>query len=49
MLVNSSNEDQTQESAMIRPAATNREFELGGVNHVALMCSDMARTVAVTP
>jgi catechol 2,3-dioxygenase-like lactoylglutathione lyase family enzyme len=30
---------------MIRPAATNREFELGGINHVALVCSDMARTV----
>src|SRR5262245_45897098 len=25
--------------------ARNSEFELGGVNHVALVCSDMARTV----
>ncbi|MPY93745.1 MAG: VOC family protein [Acidimicrobiia bacterium] len=24
----------------------NREFELGGVNHIALVCRDMARTVA---
>ncbi len=30
---------------MIRPTATNREFELGGINHVALVCADMARTV----
>jgi catechol 2,3-dioxygenase-like lactoylglutathione lyase family enzyme len=30
---------------MIRPSFTNREFELGGINHVALVCSDMARTV----
>jgi catechol 2,3-dioxygenase-like lactoylglutathione lyase family enzyme len=25
--------------------AENREFELGGVNHLALVCSDMQRTV----
>ena len=30
---------------MIRPDAPNREFELGGINHVALVCADMARTV----
>ncbi|WP_059016392.1 VOC family protein [Mycobacterium sp. M26] len=30
---------------MIRPSFTNPEFELGGINHVALVCSDMARTV----
>ncbi len=30
---------------MIRPSFANREFELGGINHVALVCSDMARTV----
>lgn len=30
---------------MIRPNAANREFALGGVNNVALVCSDMARTV----
>ncbi len=30
---------------MIRPDNPNSEFELGGINHVALVCSDMARTV----
>ena len=30
---------------MIKPHNTNSEFELGGINHVALVCSDMARTV----
>ena len=30
---------------MIKPQNTNSEFELGGINHVALVCSDMARTV----
>ena len=30
---------------MIKPNNTNTEFELGGINHVALVCSDMARTV----
>lgn len=30
---------------MIKPRYTNAEFELGGINHVALVCSDMARTV----
>lgn len=30
---------------MIKPHHTNTEFELGGINHVALVCSDMARTV----
>jgi catechol 2,3-dioxygenase-like lactoylglutathione lyase family enzyme len=30
---------------MIRPNAVNSEFEFGGINHVALVCSDMARTV----
>ena len=29
----------------IKPQNTNVEFELGGINHVALVCSDMARTV----
>ena len=29
---------------MIKPHNTNTEFELGGINHVALVCSDMART-----
>ena len=28
-----------------RPDLSNAVFELGGVNHVALVCSDMARTV----
>ncbi len=30
---------------MIRPHNPNPEFELGGINHVALVCADMARTV----
>jgi len=30
---------------MIRPDNQNSEFQLGGINHVALVCSDMARTV----
>jgi catechol 2,3-dioxygenase-like lactoylglutathione lyase family enzyme len=30
---------------MIRPSAVTHEFDLGGINHVALVCSDMARTV----
>jgi catechol 2,3-dioxygenase-like lactoylglutathione lyase family enzyme len=30
---------------MIKPKNVNTEFELGGMNHVALVCSDMARTV----
>ena len=30
---------------MIKPHNTNTEFELGGINHVALVCSDMAKTV----
>lgn len=30
---------------MIRPNAVNSEFALGGINHVALVCSDMTRTV----
>lgn len=30
---------------MIKPDNTNTEFALGGINHVALVCSDMARTV----
>lgn len=30
---------------MIRPEFPNREFELGGINHVALVCADMQRTV----
>ena len=30
---------------MIKPHNLNAEFELGGINHVALVCSDMARTV----
>jgi catechol 2,3-dioxygenase-like lactoylglutathione lyase family enzyme len=30
---------------MIKPGFTNNEFELSGINHVALVCSDMARTV----
>lgn len=30
---------------MIRPHHPNTEFELGGFNHVALVCADMARTV----
>lgn len=33
---------------MIKPHNTNTEFELGGINHVALVCSDMARTVDFT-
>jgi catechol 2,3-dioxygenase-like lactoylglutathione lyase family enzyme len=30
---------------MIKPRNTNQEFELSGINHVVLVCSDMARTV----
>ncbi len=30
---------------MIKPNNLNSEFEFGGINHVALVCSDMARTV----
>jgi catechol 2,3-dioxygenase-like lactoylglutathione lyase family enzyme len=30
---------------MIKPHNTNSEFALRGINHVALVCSDMARTV----
>ncbi|MFV0494587.1 VOC family protein [Mycobacterium sp.] len=30
---------------MIKPYNTNTEFALGGINHVAMVCSDMARTV----
>ena len=30
---------------MIKPHNTNAEFELGGINHVALVCADMQRTV----
>lgn len=29
---------------MIKPHNTNPEFELGGINHIALVCSDMERT-----
>ena len=30
---------------MIRPDNPNSEFQLGGINHVALVCADMAKTV----
>ncbi|MHC9296970.1 VOC family protein [Mycobacterium sp. LTG2003] len=30
---------------MIKPNSPNSEFEFGGINHVALVCSDMERTV----
>ena len=30
---------------MIKPNNPNPEFQLGGINHVALVCSDMERTV----
>ena len=30
---------------MIKPDNPNSEFTLGGINHVALVCSDMQRTV----
>jgi catechol 2,3-dioxygenase-like lactoylglutathione lyase family enzyme len=30
---------------MIKPRTTNHEFALSGINHVALVCSDMQRTV----
>lgn len=30
---------------MTKPNNANAEFELGGINHVALVCSDMERTV----
>ena len=30
---------------MIRPDNANSEFEFGGINHVALVCADMAKTV----
>jgi len=30
---------------VIKPNNPNREFELGGINHVALVCADMQKTV----
>ena len=30
---------------MIKPNNPNSEFELGGINHVALVCADMEKTV----
>lgn len=30
---------------MIKPNGTNTEFEISGISHCALVCSDMARTV----
>ncbi len=30
---------------MIKPKFPNTEFDLGGINHVALVCADMQRTV----
>jgi len=30
---------------MIKPENPNSEFQLGGINHVALVCSDMQKTV----
>lgn len=30
---------------MIKPHGVNTEFEISGINHVALVCADMARTV----
>ena len=30
---------------MIKPDNPNSEFQLGGINHVALVCSDMQKTV----
>jgi catechol 2,3-dioxygenase-like lactoylglutathione lyase family enzyme len=30
---------------MIKPLNPNSEFQLGGINHVALVCSDMQKTV----
>ncbi|ORX00161.1 VOC family protein [Mycolicibacillus trivialis] len=30
---------------MIKPSNPNTEFEFSGINHVAMVCSDMARTV----
>lgn len=30
---------------MIKPHNTNSEFDFGGINHVALVCADMQRTV----
>src|SRR3978361_394094 len=30
---------------MIKPDNANSEFDLGGLNHVALVCADMAKTV----
>src|SRR6478609_6757772 len=30
---------------MIKPDNSNSEFQLGGINHVALVCSDMRKTV----
>jgi len=33
---------------MIKPNNPNSEFQLGGINHVALVCSDMERTVDST-
>ena len=32
---------------MIKPSNTNEEFACSGISHVALVCSDMARTVDV--
>ena len=34
---------------MIKPQNTNSEFALSGINHVALVCSDMARRSTSTP
>jgi len=34
-----------EEGDVIKPEYTNSEFELGGINHVALVCADMAKTV----
>jgi catechol 2,3-dioxygenase-like lactoylglutathione lyase family enzyme len=33
------------EPTYVKPANVNTEFALGGINHVALVCSDMAKTV----
>ena len=30
---------------MIKPDNANSEFDLGGINHVALVCADMAKTI----
>src|SRR5258708_533674 len=38
--------EHSQAQGIVMPARTNTEFEIKGVNHLALVCKDMAKTVA---